>query len=219
MIRILHIEEDVNHHEFIKAQLRRLSTDISLGITDSFEVAVSALEDQTYECVICDDQPSNNEGLKLYRKLREEEDCTPFIFLSDKHVSEGEGLGLTGFEDDEFNVIINYGHFDKLSLWIQRLYDKYKQHCQSENLKKKLYKGPPEKLAKVQKALSGLTKRELEILELIGDGNSNKDIAAALGVSYRTVVNHVYNLFSKLDVHSRAEAIQLTLSLKISDER
>ena len=50
-----------------------------------------------------------------------------------------------------------------------------------------------------------ISKRELEILKLILDGNSNKEIKAKLFISYHTVKNHVYNLFQKLGVKSRYE--------------
>ena len=52
-----------------------------------------------------------------------------------------------------------------------------------------------------------LTDREREILHLIGQGKSNPNIAAALFISPKTVANHVSNIFSKLHVADRAEAI------------
>jgi two-component system, NarL family, nitrate/nitrite response regulator NarL len=53
----------------------------------------------------------------------------------------------------------------------------------------------------------GLTPREHEILRLLGMGLSNKRIAAQLGITLATAKNHVHNIFSKLNVHHRAEAI------------
>ena len=52
-----------------------------------------------------------------------------------------------------------------------------------------------------------LTEREREVLQLIARGRSNGDIAAELVVSLKTVRNHVSNIFSKLQVAGRAEAI------------
>ena len=56
---------------------------------------------------------------------------------------------------------------------------------------------------------AGLSPREQEILALICEAKSNPEIAAALGLSERTVRNHASNLFRKLGVKSRAEAILL----------
>lgn len=52
-----------------------------------------------------------------------------------------------------------------------------------------------------------LTNRERELLTLIGQGLSNSAIAARLNISNKTVSNHISNIFSKLQVVSRAEAI------------
>jgi two-component system nitrate/nitrite response regulator NarL len=56
---------------------------------------------------------------------------------------------------------------------------------------------------------ASLTTREREILELIDEGLSNKQIAQRLCVEVPTVKNHVHNLLAKLDVHSRYEAAAL----------
>jgi DNA-binding NarL/FixJ family response regulator len=52
-----------------------------------------------------------------------------------------------------------------------------------------------------------LTEREREILGLIAHGHSNGDIARQLVLSQKTVANHVSNIFSKLQVADRAQAI------------
>jgi DNA-binding NarL/FixJ family response regulator len=52
----------------------------------------------------------------------------------------------------------------------------------------------------------GLTDRELEVLLLVAQGKSNKEIARVLFVSERTIDRHVSNIFTKIDVHTRAAA-------------
>lgn len=51
-----------------------------------------------------------------------------------------------------------------------------------------------------------LTARELEVLRLLGEGESNKSIAAALGISERTARTHVSNILAKLGLSSRTQA-------------
>jgi DNA-binding NarL/FixJ family response regulator len=53
----------------------------------------------------------------------------------------------------------------------------------------------------------GLTPREHEVLALVARGRSNTDISRVLGVSGKTVRNHVSNIFAKLQVADRAQAI------------
>lgn len=52
---------------------------------------------------------------------------------------------------------------------------------------------------------TGLTRREREVVELIGDGLSNKAIAKAIGISPHTVKSHVRNIMDKLALHTRLE--------------
>ena len=58
-----------------------------------------------------------------------------------------------------------------------------------------------------------LTEREHEILQLIAKGYSNKEIAAALFISDNTVKTHISNLFDKLGVRDRTEAVTKALRL------
>ena len=52
-----------------------------------------------------------------------------------------------------------------------------------------------------------LTEREIEVLTLIGEGHSNKEIARRLVISEKTVKNHIGNIFSKLHVCDRTQAV------------
>jgi DNA-binding NarL/FixJ family response regulator len=53
---------------------------------------------------------------------------------------------------------------------------------------------------------SDLTPREREVLRLIASGRANKEIAAQLGISERTVKTHISNIFSKLELTDRTQA-------------
>ena len=59
--------------------------------------------------------------------------------------------------------------------------------------------------------LPSLTPREREVLRLLAQGLDNAAIARRLGVTKRTVQNHVSNIYSKLDVSSRTEAALLAI--------
>ncbi|MFZ5826335.1 MAG: response regulator [Bacillota bacterium] len=52
----------------------------------------------------------------------------------------------------------------------------------------------------------GLTERELEVLKLVGQGASNREIAAALFISEKTAKNHMTHIFEKIGVSDRTQA-------------
>ena len=62
---------------------------------------------------------------------------------------------------------------------------------------------------------SGLTPRQREILRLLADGRSAKEIARLLDISHRTVEYHKYQAMEALGVKTSAELIQLALRLRI----
>lgn len=59
--------------------------------------------------------------------------------------------------------------------------------------------------------LSTLTRREMEVLADLASGRTNKQIARDLGISLNTIKFHVRNLFQKLGVNSRGQAISMYL--------
>ena len=61
----------------------------------------------------------------------------------------------------------------------------------------------------------GITRRELEILELIAEGLSNKEIAARVFVSENTVKTHSSRVFDKLGARRRTQAVQLGKELRL----
>jgi DNA-binding CsgD family transcriptional regulator len=61
----------------------------------------------------------------------------------------------------------------------------------------------------------GITPRELEILELIAEGLSNKEIAARVFVSENTVKTHSSRVFDKLGARRRTQAVQLGKELRL----
>ena len=62
---------------------------------------------------------------------------------------------------------------------------------------------------------ANLTEREVGVLQLLKDGLQNKEIAAKLFISSKTVDHHVSSIFFKLDVNSRTKAVQEASRLEI----
>jgi two-component system response regulator NreC len=71
------------------------------------------------------------------------------------------------------------------------------------------------KTAHRQPRFATLTAREKEILKLLAEGESVKEIAAGLNLSVKTVEAHKFNLMRKLDIHNKAHLVQYAIQKKI----
>jgi len=72
---------------------------------------------------------------------------------------------------------------------------------------------PPPIAAKLadRLATSGLTRREIRVLQLVADGKGNKEIAVALSISEGTVKTHVSSILAKLEAADRTQAVTIAL--------
>jgi DNA-binding NarL/FixJ family response regulator len=58
-----------------------------------------------------------------------------------------------------------------------------------------------------REAYDGISARELEVLKLTASGMANKQVARTLGLSEKTVRNHIANIYEKLGIHDRSQAL------------
>lgn len=109
--------------------------------------------------------------------------------------------------------------FTGLGIWLALKLMKPKKEIQTVIVEKKVYEKllTEEELQAIEKEKQklGLSSREMEVLELMAQGFSNQEIADRLFLSLPTVKTHSSNLFLKLDVKRRTQAIEKARQLKI----
>jgi len=66
------------------------------------------------------------------------------------------------------------------------------------------------------RGLSGLSKREIQVVQCLAEGLGNREIADRLKLSQHTVKNHLFRIFDKLGVSSRIELLSMTMTLSQS---
>lgn len=66
-----------------------------------------------------------------------------------------------------------------------------------------------------QPRFGSLTKREREILKMLAEGKSVKEIATAFELSVKTIEAHKFNLMRKLDIHNKAQLVQYAIQKKV----
>ena len=62
------------------------------------------------------------------------------------------------------------------------------------------------------------TTRQVQILSLMAEGKSNKEVGAALGITHRTVASHLQRLYLDREVHSRTAAVAIWLRAQAASE-
>ncbi len=73
----------------------------------------------------------------------------------------------------------------------------------------------PDRTGMLHKKVAQLTSRETEVLQLIAEGKANKETAAELSISMKTVEKHRENLMAKLDIHDTAGLTRYAISAGI----
>lgn len=87
----------------------------------------------------------------------------------------------------------------------------------SRGIVKRLINLPREQIKVQDKGYASLTVREQQILRMLAEGLSAKDIAASLYLSPKTVENHRANIMEKLDLHSTIELVRYAAKLGLID--
>jgi DNA-binding NarL/FixJ family response regulator len=73
----------------------------------------------------------------------------------------------------------------------------------------------PDRAGALKKKAAHLTSREMEVLQLIAEGEANKQVAAELGIGIKTVEKHREHLMQKLDIHDTAGLTRYAISAGI----
>ncbi|XVJ67377.1 MAG: response regulator transcription factor [Lacibacter sp.] len=109
--------------------------------------------------------------------------------------------------------------FTGLGIWLALKLMKPKKEIQTIIVERNIYRSElteaDKAAAELEKQKLGLSTRELEVLQLMAQGLSNQEIADRLFLSVPTIKTHTSNLFFKLDVKRRTQAIEKARQLKL----
>jgi DNA-binding NarL/FixJ family response regulator len=159
---------------------------------ESGEEAIEAYRKHRPDVVVLDLRMHGMSGIDTIRALRQEFGTARILIFSNfakgEEVYQAMKAGAAGFVVKE--------------MALERLLDAIRQvHSGKQYM-------PQEVAARVgERLLAQLSPRELDVLKLLAEGLSNKEIAARLGVVEGTVKIHVVNILSKLGVQDRTQAL------------
>nr|ACZ28637.1 two component transcriptional regulator LuxR family [uncultured organism] len=148
-------------------------------------------------CLVLDIRMPDMDGMELQQVLKEKQVSLPIIFIT----GHGEvSLSVKALKEGAYDFIEKPFEDEVL---LESIHDAIVLDAKNRQL--------AEREADIRRRCERLTPREKEVMQHIADGKSNKEIAALLELSHRTVEVHRARLMEKMEVKSLAELVPMAL--------
>jgi len=183
-----------------------------VGVAYSAEQAIDKVEQLNPDVVLMDIEMGGLDGIDATRKIKEKHPRTEVIILTmhanDDYVAEAINAGAKGYvlkDSSSFHILEAIQAVGKDEIFLDAK--------SSYKMLKILQKQARTTLTNVDQAPLG--EREIEVLKLIREGYTNKEIAGKLFISPHTVRNHIAGIFSKLNCSTRTNAVREAQNRKL----
>ena len=197
----------VDDHSLMREGLAKiLELEENITVLDTAcdgQQAIEKFKRGSYDVILLDISMPNMNGIETLRKIRDMDSSVKIIMLTvydaREYLIETLNLGANGYmlKDSDSSSLVSA---------IENVYNggTYIHPSLAGELLKEINKKKDRK--KIKSGLESLTRREYEVLLLIAEGLSNKDISEKLVISEKTVKNHVSSILRKLDLSDRTQA-------------
>jgi two-component system NarL family response regulator len=189
---------------------------VVVGEAEDGEAAVSAAEELAPDVVLMDVRMPKRSGIEATRAIAERVPTTKILMLTvsdeEEDLYEAVKAGAAGYLLKEISI-------EEVADAIRSVVSGQSLITPSMASKLLAEFSNLSKAAEQRQTVPTprLTSRELEVLKLVAQGMSNREIASDLFISENTVKNHVRNILEKLHLHSRMEAVMYAVREKILD--
>ena len=176
-----------------------------VGRTTSPEEALELVEQEQPDILICETETQNGgmSGSALIRACRERLSTVRVIVLG---ASRDPGDIDLAFEAGAMAYAVKTAHPEDVAATIRQTFDHTIFLAKTATTNEDAVSPLPPVRAVDEEEGDALTRREREILALVAEGHSNRELARMLWVTEQTVKFHLSNIYRKLDVANRTEA-------------
>ncbi|MFD4851864.1 response regulator [Bacillus mycoides] len=181
-----------------------------IGEAANGEEALSFIEKKKPDVILMDLNMPKMSGLETIEALNEKQNHTPIIILTtyneDELMLKGIELGAKGYllkDTDRENLFRTLEAAIRGEILLQ------------PNIMEKIVKYKRKEVHADKVAENNLTVKELFVLKAISRGYKNKEIAFDMGIAERTVKAYLTNIYNKLGVNSRSEAVAVSIERKL----
>jgi DNA-binding NarL/FixJ family response regulator len=178
------------------------------GVDHTADDALEQIRRAAPDVVIVDTGLPDHRGMELTRKVRRQLPQVKVLAIAS---AQARGELIACIEAGAHGCILEETSIDDLKAAIETVLrgEPYCTRQATDLLFAQLAAAAEEARVRRRIEPGTLTQRELEVLEMVAEGYSNKQIAQELHLSLYTVKNHVHNILEKLPVSSRHEAAHL----------
>ncbi len=192
------VDDDLQVREFLRATVE--SAQLAVESFDTAEDFINSLDASRPGCVMVDVKLSGMNGLELQERLKERSINLPVIMMS-------------GYGDIRMAVrAMKKGaiSFIEKPVSAETVLDSVREAIAKDEKRREEEKV----IEQVTQRLLRLTPRELEVMELVVAGNANKEVAAKLQLSEKTIEIHRAHVMKKMQAESVAELVRLAILYK-----
>ncbi|MGX5497693.1 response regulator [Bacillus wiedmannii] len=181
-----------------------------IGEAANGEEALSFIEKKEPDVILMDLNMPKMSGLETIEALNKKQNHTPIIILTtyneDELMLKGIELGAKGYllkDTDRENLFRTLEAAIRGEILLQT------------NIMEKIVNYKRKEIHANMVEENNLTEKELFVLKAIARGNRNKEIAFDMGIAERTVKAYLTNIYNKLGVNSRSEAVAVSIERKL----
>lgn len=195
-MKVIIIDDEKAMHLVMKRMLEKIDQVEIVGCFQNTASAFSFFEEHHVDLAFVDIQVPGESGLDFARRLRERYDGKLKLIFVTSH----KEYALPAFDVYAYDYIVKPVSQKRLSETLERA-------LSDERADKGEISLPP--------LIESLTRREKEVLQLLSNGMSNKEIAEKFKLTEGTVKSHIVNIFGKLQVKNRVQAANTGKRFKI----
>lgn len=181
-----------------------------IGEAANGEEALSFIEKKKPDVILMDLNMPKMSGLETIEALNKKQNHTPIIILTtyneDELMLKGIELGAKGYllkDTDRENLFRTLEAAIRGEILLQ------------PNIMEKIVNYKRKEIHADKVEGNNLTEKELFVVKAIARGYKNKEIAFDMGIAERTVKAHLTNIYNKLGVNSRSEAVAVSIERKL----
>ena len=213
------LEDNPDAQQYLYEVLANSFSKIDISVASCLEEANLLLEKIKPDIALVDLNLPDGSGVELLERLsRERSGCISVvttIYDDDNHLFSALRAGAQGYllKEQRKDVLIAslQGILQDKPALTPKIALKILSHFS------RVEENRSEKSTLAMDSAEFLSKREKQVLKMIANGYSVKHASSELNISHHTVASHIKNIYSKLNISSRAEATQKAVQLGLTD--